>query len=89
MVEMKLCVGNMLRFYIISWKHGSGHEIVSNKSPLFTHDFFLRLKRFHIQFYNFRPARSHSFPYVPNQNWWSKYVFIQSMIFLHFSDLLH
>ena len=69
MVKMKLCVANMLRFYIISWKHGSGHEIVSNKSPLFTHDFFLRLKRFHIQFYNFRPARSHSFPYVPNQNW--------------------
>ena len=83
MVEIKLCVGNILRFYIISWKHGSGHEIVSNKSPLFTHDFFLRLKHFHIQFYNF------SFPYVSNQNWWSKYVFIQSMIFLHFSDLLH
>ena len=49
MVEIKLCVGNMLRFYIISWKHWSGHVIVLNKSPFFTHDFFLYPKRFHIQ----------------------------------------
>ena len=64
MVKMKLCVGNMLRFCIISWKHSSGHELVSNKSPFFTHDFFLRPKRFHIQLYNLRPARSQSLPRI-------------------------